>query len=1040
MKKCLLLVAWLVMFSLVSVAQNRTITGTVTDKLDGQPIPGVTVQVKGTNLGSQTNQDGKYSVSVPNDAKTLAFQYVGYITREITLGTSNVINVAMEQDSKQLGEVVVTALGISREKKALGYAVTDLKGDNLKQSGEVNVIESLAAKAAGVQVTSAAGVPGASSKIQLRGVSTFTSETQPLIVVDGVPIDNSTTTTVAGDYPFNQTLSGVNNANRAIDINPDDIESVTILKGPAAAALYGARAGNGAIVYTTKRGKKGSGLGITLSQTFDYSEVNRLPNLQSKYAQGVGGNYITADPGPDNIYNTDDDVSGGTSSSWGPAIASTPDLISYNNTDNYFEKPWTSTTDLSIDGGNDKVTFRFSAGRTDQSGIVPNTDFKRNSLRITADGFLKDWLKVGGTANYIRTTGIQSQNGSNIGGVMLGLLRAPASFDIRDYKFSNNFQRTYFALYDNPFYTAYENPFNTSVNRIIGNVYLSYTGKPWFNAMYKIGVDSYSDDRRQVYAVSSFGNDAGDQTGQVNYNTITNRDIYSDLIFTGGGPLIGDIKLNYTAGFNISTSNFGSLYSRGQTLSVPGFYDMSNAATKYSSTSAVRKYTNALFGQLDFAFRDMLFLTLTGRNEWSSTFGESKNNFFYPSASLAWLFSETFNLTDWISFGKFRYSYSQAGISPEPYNTKTYYKPPIYTDGFTNGLSFPYGSANGFGYDGLTVLGNSNLQPEKVTANELGLDLKMFQSRLSLGFTYYHQTTNDILLNRPLSASSGFTAEYVNSGKAENQGYEVEVAGDVVKSQNFNWNLGVTWSTNKNKVLELAEGVTQLQLESAFTDIGSYAIIGEPIGVFYGTKWQRNTNGDLIIGANGVPLKQAESGNIGNPQPDWMGGIRNTFTFKGIGLNVLFDIRHGGAIWNGTYARLNRLGRTEQSADRERTYVIPGVLEDGTTPNTTEISALTYFSQYLGDGGGAAEQFVEDVNWFRVREVSLSYTFRLKKMEKFIHSLSVRATGRNLFLDTNYKGGDPETSLTGAGSNLNGFDYFNNPGARSFIFGLTVGF
>ncbi|POY36954.1 hypothetical protein C3K47_07775 [Solitalea longa] len=1043
MKKNLLLVTWLVLFSLVSVAQNRTITGTVTDKSDGQSVPGVTIQVKGTNLGSQTNQEGKYSLSIPSDAKTLTFQYIGYITREVALGASNVVNIALEQDSKQLGEVVVTALGISREKKALGYAVTDLKGDELKRSGEVNIIEALSAKSAGVQVTSSAGTPGASSKVVLRAPATITGEVQPLIIVDGVPIDNTTTQSTAGDYPFNQNLSGVNNSNRAIDLNPDDIESVTILKGPAAAALYGARAGNGAIVYTTKRGKNKKGLGVTLGQTIEIANVTDLPERQSIYAQGTIQNgvptYVTADPGPDNLYNTADDVSAGTSASWGPLISSVAGIASHDNASTFFETSTSYTTNVSVDGGSDKVTFRFGVGNTNQNGVVPGTDFKRTSFRLTADGYIKDWLKIGGTANYIKSAGQRVQNGSTLGGVMLGLMRMPASFDINPYTFNNGFQRTYFGLgYDNPYYTSYENPFNDNVNRVLGNIYLSYLGKPWFNVTYKLGIDSYSDDRRQVFAISSFGNDAADQTGQVNYNTITNRDIYSDLIFTGSGNIAKDWTLNYTAGHNITNKNFGSLYSRGTVLSIPNFYDLSNAANLYSSTLKTRQYTWALFGQLDFSFRNMLFISLAGRNEWSSTFGTAKNNFFYPSANLSWVFSETFKLPEWFSFGKLRYAYAQSGISPEPYQAKTYLKVPILTDGFTNGLSFPYGGVSGFGYS-LSNIGSSDLKPERQIANELGVNLKFIDNRINLDITGYNQESKDVLLFRPLASSSGFGSVYGNSARLRNKGLEIEASGDLFKGDGFNWNLGITWSKNKSEVLELADGVDQFEIESGFGDPGAYAIVGQPLGMLYGTKWARDANKNLLVDESGLPFLDPQFGILGNPWPDWTGGIRNTFSYKGVSLNVLFDIRHGGAIWNGTRARLNRIGRSEASADRERTYIVPGVKADG-TPNDISISAFDYYNFYLGDNGAAAEQMIEDVNWFRVRELTLSYTFRPKPWEKYVNSIGVNVTARNLFLNTNYHGVDPETSLTGAGSNIQGFDYFNNPGSRSFIFGINIGF
>lgn len=1036
MRKLLSSLSIVLLWATIALAQERTVTGTVTAREDGLSLPGVSVKVKGASAGTQTGANGRYSINVPNNTAVLVFSYIGFATQEINVGARNAIDVALTADATQLGEVVVTALGITRQTRALGYSISQVDGAELTQSGEANVIQGLAAKAAGVQVTSSAGTPGASSKITLRGASTFTGNTQPLIVVDGVPIDNSTIQSSPRDYPFNENLTGVNNSNRAVDLNPQDIESVTILKGPAAAALYGARAGNGAIVYTTKRGKQAKGIGITLSLKTELSNVSQLPDQQNVYAQGNAAAYVTADPGPDNIYNTDDDVSGGASNSWGPKIASTPGLQYYDNLENFFKTGVSNDANLSLSGGNEKSSFRLAVGNLDQKGMIPNTSFKRTSVRLTTDTYLKDFLKVGGTANYVKSGGVKSQNGSNLGGIMLGLLRAPSSFDLTNYQFSNGFQRTYFALYDNPYYTAYENPFTDDVKRVNGNVYLSYIGKPWLNATYRVGIDSYSDRRRQIYAISSFANDPGDQTGQVNYNNLTNSDFYSDLIFTGGTKVTTDVNFNYTAGYNVTTSNYTDNFSRGVSLTIPNFYDLTNAANLYSSSYQEKKYTSALFGQLDFDYSNMLYLSLTGRNEWSSTFGDSQNNFFYPSASLSWVFSEVAKIPG-LTFGKLRYAYSQAGISPSPYNTRTYFSLPTFTDGMTNGLTFPYGGMSGFGYS--NTLGNSGLKSETVFGNEVGLDAKFLKNRLSLNLTLYKQKTKDILLLRPLAGSSGFEAEYTNSGELENKGVELELKGDLIKFSDFNWSLGINWSTNKSKVLKLAEGVEELNLESAFSDYGSYAIVGQPLGSFYGTKWQRSTDGQLVIGANGIPLKEVETGNIGNPNPDWLAGIRNTFKYKGIQLSVLFDIRHGGDILNGTYARLTRLGRTAITVDRERTYVVPGLKADGTV-NTTPVSALNYFSRYLGDNGGAAEQFIETVNWFRVRELSLSYRLAPVSLTKYLNYIDLSITGRNLFLDTNYKGVDPETSLTGAGSNINGFDYFNNPGSKSFLFGINVGF
>jgi TonB-linked SusC/RagA family outer membrane protein len=1016
-------------------AQERSVTGKITTAEDGKALPGANIQIKGTTKGTNSDADGNYHINVSDDA-TLIFSFIGVESQEIPVGSQSTINVSLKADTKQLQEVVVTALGAQREKRTLGYSVSNLQGDALTRSGEANVIQGLAAKTAGVLVTSSAGTPGASSKIVLRGPSTFTGEQQPLIVVDGVPINNETVTSSPPDYPFNANLQGVNNSNRALDLNPDDIASVTILKGPAASALYGARAGNGAIIYTTKKGRNQRGIGVTVSYRLELSQVNKLPKLQSDYAQGSGGVYQTADAGPDQRLGTDDDVAAGTPNSWGPKISGDPTLQAYDNPGNFFKTAVSHTTNVALAGGNDKANFRISFGNLIQNGIVPNTDYKRNTIRLTADANMTDNLKIGGTVSYIKSGGIKAQNGSNVAGVMLSLMRAPASYDLRNYQYGNGYNRNYYAFYDNPFYSVYNNPFTDDINRVLGNVYLNYHRSSHLDLTYKIGVDAYSDARRQVYSISSNGDDNQQTYGQVNYDNITSRDVYADLLLRGEHRFSEKFGVNYTVGHNITSFNFTDNFSRGRNLSIPNFYNLGNAAELYASNTGTRRLTTAVFGQADFDYANQLYLSLTGRNEWSSTFDRTqKNNFFYPSASLSWVFTESVLKNTPISFGKLRLAYAESGIPPVPYRTKTYFGKPSFTDGFTNGLIFPYGGVNGFAYYN-QIVGTPNLRPERVKGLEAGLNVKFLQNKIDLDVTVYSQTTVDILLQRPTAPASGFTASYTNSGQLRNRGVEVMLGINAIKTPSFSWDVNLNWSMNRSKVLRLTEGVTELSLESAFNGIGGYAIVGQPLGVLYGTKWTRNDQGQLIIGTNGLPTLQGAQQNIGNPYPQWLSNLRNTFTFKGITLTALLDVRRGGSIWNGTYARLQRIGRTQESADRERTYVIPGVMADGTA-NTKTISALDYFGRYLGDNGGAAEQFVENVNWFRLREVGLSYRIKLKK---YVDYVDISLTGRNLYLNTNYKGVDPETSLTGAGSNLQGFDYFNNPGTRSYIFGINFGF
>jgi len=1049
-------------------AQGLVVNGKVTSSDDHQAVPGVSVLVKGTTIGTITDVDGNYSLQVPKDAKDLIFAFVGMKTQEIPINGRTAIDVILEPDVIGIEEVIVTAMGMTRQTKALGYAAESVQGENLVKSGETNIIQSLASKAAGVQITGTSGTPESSSKITLRGNSTFTNDNQPLIVVDGVPIDNSTTRTVAADYPYSEGLQGVDYANRAIDLNPDDIESVTILKGPAAAALYGVRAGAGAVIYTTKRGAydKSQGIRATYNFSADISQVNRLPELQMTWAQGTGGGvpdstggysqgvYDVCDFGPDMIAFTADDVSYGTPNSWGPKISSlaAQGVTATDNLAAFFQTATTYTHNLSLMGGGDNSSFRLSVLRLDQEGIVPNTFYDKTSIRLTSDANITAKWKMGGTVNYIASKGRRAQNGSNLSGIMLGLTRAPASYNLNDkqygYVFPTEQQRQYYYVYDNPYWSVYNNVFNDKVDRVLGSAYLTWTPFKWLTGTYRVGVDVISDNRKFHWAPGAWN--ADEIRGEVHENNQRHAEYYGDLLITANYNFTDKINASLTLGNNLDHRYDQNLFARGRIISVPKLYNLSNTTTLYADEAQTYVRTAALFFDLNASYDDLIFLNATGRNEWASTFGPNRSSFFYPSVSLSFVFSELIPENKILSFGKLRLAYAQSGISPQPYTSKTYYLAPFITDGFTNGVSFPYLGNNGMGIN--STLGNPDLKPERVSGKEIGADLRFFLGRFNIDFTYYDQLTTDILVLRPIAASTGFRFMESNTGEMSNKGVELIVSGDPVKTSAFTWNISVNWARNKNKVLKLAEGVNEISLETGFTDIASYAIVGDAYSAFYGTKWVRDGHGNLVIDpSTGLPYSEPLEANIGNPFPDWFGGLRNEFTFKGLTLSALLDVRQGQSIWNGTIARLHRIGRTAESANRERMYVIPGVLSTGTDANgnpipgternNVEISAYDYFTSYIGDVASAAkEQSIYDGSWIRLREVGLSYRFNLKGKVPIVKDLSLGFTGRNLWLKTNYPGVDPETSLLGAGSNLNGWDYFNMPGSKSYIFSISVDF
>lgn len=1043
-------------------AQDRTIAGTVLDRATNQGLPGVTVLVKGTTVGTSSNSDGKYSLNVPSNATTLTFSFIGYATQEQTIGSSSTIDVSLATDTKQLNEVVVTALGIERETKSLGYSSQQIKGDAIVQSGETNIVQGLAGKVAGVQIIGSAGVPGASSKILIRGNNTFVGDNQPLFVIDGIPLDNSTSSSEGADYPFNANLQGVANSNRAIDINPDDIETFNVLKGPAAAALYGTRAGNGAIIITTKRGRTNQKPTVSFRSEVEFSQVNRLLDRQLKYAQGNGGGnqrnaaggllvprYNTYTPGPDGIFdrthadgNVDD--APGTSQVWGPTNSSLG-ITPVDNAANFFKTGVSYTNDLAISAGNDRGAVRFSLGQLHNQGIVPNTNFDRYTLRLTADTKLTDKLTVGGTVNYINSGGTRAQQGSNLSGVMLGLMRAPSSFDLAaGYKYDNGpnkgYQRSYFQAYDNPYWTVNQNPSRDDNSRILGNVTLTYNPLSWLRIMNRGGGDVFTDRRKTIFALYSNGN-PGDLSGEIRENTKYHRELYNDLTATASKNFTEKLFGSLTVGNNIDERYDQNVFARGQQLAVPEFYNLSNAAIKYADESNTVIRSFSYFYDANISFNDMVFLGTTGRYDNFSTFGPNAGGFFAPSANAAVVLSQLpalQSLGNVVSFFKIRGAIAQGANQP-PYGvTRNYYGAPFFTDGYTNGLSFPYNGVNGSGLS--ASIGNLNLRPEKVLSREIGGELRLNKDKITIDFTYYNNRSSDLILGRPLSQGSGFAQVFENAGEIANRGIEVVVGLTPFRSEKgFNWNMQFNYTRNRSEVLSLAPGVNQFDLESAFTGIGSYAIVGQPYGALFGTRWNRATNGQLLIGANGLPSVAPETGNIGNPFPRYTLGIRNVFSYRGLSLTGLIDIRSGGDIWNGTTGRLNRLGISKQSEDRDREYVIPGVLADGSA-NTKSVSAYNYFQRYLGDNGAANEQFVQDGSWIRLRELTMAYNFGSPRFFTFVKGLELYASGTNLYLKTRYEGIDPETSLTGSGSNVNGFDYFNMPNVRNYRFGLKANF
>ncbi|MBM2817230.1 MAG: TonB-dependent receptor plug [Ignavibacteria bacterium] len=1090
--KILYLALILIISSGSLLAETKQITGKVTsDK--GNPLAGVTVMVKGYTIGSYTKSDGTFKIGVPTGGKKLAFKLIGMKTKELELTFQDNYTITMEEDKVMMDEVVVTAIGLERDKKSLGYAVEDLKGASLSESRTTNLINAISGKVAGVQVTSSAGTPGASSFIRIRGASSITGSQEPLFIVNGVPIDNTMDYSGNPSDGANNLLFGVAYSNRAIDINPDDIENVSILKGPAATALYGIRASSGAIVITTKKGSiTGTDkINVSFTSSISMDQVNKLPEVQTKYAQGTGGNWN----GPLTRRN----------SSWGPKIDSmfwsgvsnqfdkNGDLVTpsstlttkrpaqaYDNVNNFFQTGYTYTNSLNMTGGSEFGTYYLSMSNTKIDGVVPKSSFERSTVTMTGDAKISSNLKASGSIMYSNSGGRRIQQGSNTSGLMLGLLRTPPSFDntngygddavntpaaYKDLLTGN--QRTFRGMsgdgivrYDNPYWTINENPFYDDVNRLIGHFKLNYYITDWFDVMYSLGADLYTDKRNQHLAVGSNTS----LTGQLYNHDITNNDINSELMLNFNYKLSDDLNSKLVIGNNIFQSKYYSLYSQGDGLTIPGFYNVSNVQGKIVNQVDQLLRRMAFYGNLILDYREWLYFDATIRNEQSTTLPEKNNSFFFGSGNLSFIFTEAFKdvfKSSFLSFGQLRANYASVGKDAQVYGTMTQYIFSTYADGWVSGNVFPFLGRTGYNWG--DVLGNPELKPEHTTSLEFGVNLNFFENLFSIDFTYYDQKGVDQIIETPIANSSGYWHTLLNVGEITTKGMEVILnINPPIKFDDFKWEFSLNFSTYTNEVVKLAEGVDNIFL-GGFSGTSVRAVAGKPFGTIFGYGWLRDNNGNVVIddretinnqpnGRFGFPILNSEEKDWGSVNPDWQMGIRNTFKYMGFTLSCLFDIKQGGKLWNGTRGALIYFGTAKETESRGTKKVFTGVLGhldandnivSSGTPNAKEV---TITQDWLQNGpangfvGNNTEDFVEDAGWVRLRELSLSYSLP-ESIVKYtpLSEINLTFTGRNLWLSTDYKGVDPETNLMGATSSQ-GLDYFNMPGTKTYNFSINVKF
>lgn len=1101
MKRILLLGMFFLVVSATSLwAQQRKVAGKITDDA-GEGLPGVNVVVKGTTIGVTSDLDGNYQISIPDDNVVLIYSLVGMTTQEVTVGARSTIDIEMVLDTTALEEVVVTALGVSRSTKALGYAVQKVDKDDLVRSGASSAVDALVGKAAGVQITRSSGAAGGGSRIVVRGQTSMVGNNQAIIVIDGVRTNNETIDRLT------DLTAGTAQTNRLADLNVADIESVSVLKGAAATALYGTAGSTGVILITTKKGKgyarggSGRGFNINYSSQVAFDQITTTPALQTIYAQGVGGVYK--------------DPSTGTHRSWGPRISQleyasdgthenapeekgafdeagnylfdkngflvpkgtgngTPAKV-YDNVSDVFQVGVTRTNAISISGGGDVATFRFSASDHNQEGITPNEEYLRKTASIASTLQATDALSFSATLNYARSDHQRIQQGSNTSGLLLGLYRTPASFDNSNgfgadavnepssYIFANGNQRNYRGGggYDNPFWVTNNALRDEEVHRVFGNFQANYKINDWLNLGMNLGTDIANDFRKQNFEINSQTNTGG----AIILDEYTTRQTDFYLNLSGSGSLNEDFSLNYLTGINVFHFNRHNVFTEGKALVFQGFSDISNATSISAAEEDTKYRTLGFFGQVEVGWKNTAFVTVTGRQDYDSRlvspgkFDAGKIGFFYPSVSTSFIFTEFIPSNAILSFGKLRASWAQVGAPPPfAYLTSTSYETDEVGDGWGDAIKWPIQNVTSFELD--NQLGNSELTPELSTTIELGVDMRFFEGKAGLDVTYFTRKSEDAILNASLAKSSGYSSVWSNSGEIKSTGLEITVDATPVSSGNFSWNTQLNWSTSESLVKKLAPGIERLFL-AGFSSAGTYLVAGNSYGAIFGGAYLRqaaggktdpdsNLNipgGPLLIdddptsNAYGYQIADTKQRAIGDPNPDFILGWNNTLSYKNVSVSFLLDWREGGDLWNGTAWALSFFGRSQLTADtrEESPIILNGVKKKAGTPNDIPIVRdQNYWTSSLGGFGAVGEHFVQDGGWIRLREVSVNYSLPSSLFaDNFIKGINVGFVGRNLLAHWEYDGVDPETSLTGTG-NGQGFDYFNQPSTRTLLFKASI--
>lgn len=1063
----------------LATAQTKKVTGQVISAEDNQPVIGAAIVVKGTTIGTITDFDGKFSLDVPNDAKSVMVSYVGLKGREIPI--TAVMNIKLESDSHALDEVVVTAMGISREKKSLGYAIQEVGSEELTKAGQINVTGALSGKVAGVQVNQFGGSVGASSRISVRGNSSLAADQQPLIVLDGVPIANDTQR--SGDNTYN----GVDYGSGLNDINPEDIESMTVLKG-GSAALYGMRAGNGVILITTKSGKKGSGVKVSYDGNFTIDRISTVPKLQNSYGQGNNGDeWHWKHNAPDLSYQEYAEQYGfnwvdGTNGindfydeSWGPRLDAGLNLVQYdsngqkapwvsrpNNIKDFFQTGYSMNHTISLSANSEKSTTRASISYRDQKGTVPNTDQKRYSAQLNSFFKLNNYISYDMSASYTRTQSdnlvAQGYGGNNPinslfawSGRQINMKTLKENWDQKDANGNYTYYNWNTNYHMNPYFNVNENTNSYQRDRIFGKTSLYYQPFEFLKFEGRAGVDYYNSQSFERHYIDRSDWTKGGFTQINTKNTELNLDFIASFNKT-----FGDFNITAMAGANYRDLSWEDARIGATALTIPGVYTIANkdgAAYNYMDHSHRR--SNSVYGNASIGWRNQLYVDLSARNDWDSTI---KDAFFYPSASASWIVTESFPALkgdgSYLSFWKLRTGWAEIGSATSPYRNRAYYY--AATDAF-NGVAQIYKS---------TVYPNPDLKPESIKTWELGTEFGFLHDRLHFDLAYYHKTTTDQILNVRIPYSSGYSSLLINAGKIENKGIELQVRGDILESKDgFNWSSTLNFSKDRSKVVELYPGLTEYGMGWTW-GIATQAIEGEKWGELVGPGFDRVDEDDVKNGlatadqigavkvnSNGL-LRSKSAQRIGNVTPDFMMNWRHDFNIKNWGFGFLLDLRIGGDIWSQTMAHSYTAGVANVTAEngiRERD-IVGGVdvlknekvvMQDASGKWVTNTIKTDAYSWFKAD---VSEYYVFDGSYLKLREAYISYNFPKELIAKtrYISNASVSLIGTNLWLmwvhSSNTMRLDPETGGVSSDSRGIGFEQAAVPSSRSFGLKLNLTF